>query len=108
MSVEAIQTTGKQSAGSERPRLSRRRVWIARGIALAADAVQVALMPMFVEGIASPANAALDVLVGVTLIWLVGWHIAFIPTFIIEALPFADLAPTWTLATLIATRSKSA
>lgn len=49
---------------------------------------------------------ALDVVVGVTMVWLVGWHVAFLPAFVVEALPVGDLAPTWTLAVFIATRSK--
>ena len=44
--------------------------------------------------------------VAVAMVLLVGWHIAFIPTFIIESLPLVDLAPTWTVAALIATRGK--
>jgi hypothetical protein len=75
---------------------------------MGADAVQMALPWVFGQGIVSPVDAVLDVAVGLALIWLVGWHVAFIPTFIIEALPIADLAPTWTLATWIATRGKSA
>jgi hypothetical protein len=59
-----------------------------------------------VEGFVSPFDAVLDVIVAVVLTLLVGWHIAFIPSFIIKALPFADLAPTWTLAILIATRGR--
>jgi hypothetical protein len=86
--------------------LSALRNWLARGIAVAADFVQIALFPLFSEGIVSPLNVGLDVLVCGLLIFLVGWHIAFLPTFIIEQLPFADLAPTWTLAALIATRGK--
>jgi hypothetical protein len=89
-----------------RPSLSAKRIWLARGIAACADLVQIFFFPMFSEGIASPLNAGLDVAVGVTLVLLVGWHIAFIPTFIIESLPFADLAPTWTLAAVIATRGR--
>jgi hypothetical protein len=88
--------------------LSKSRIWLARGIAACADLVQIFFFPMFSEGIVSPLNAGLDVVVGVTLVLLVGWHIAFIPTFIIEALPFADLAPTWTLAALIVTRGRMA
>lgn len=89
------------------PPISTRRIWIARAIAVAADVTQIAFLPAFVEGFASPLDAALDVVVAVVLTLLVGWHIAFIPTFIIKALPFADLAPTWTIAILIATRGKS-
>jgi hypothetical protein len=86
--------------------MSARRIWLARGIAVAADFVQIAVFPYFVEGLLSPLNAILDVVVCLLLIVLVGWHIVFLPTFIIEQLPFADLAPTWTLAALIATRRK--
>src|SRR4051812_42316978 len=44
--------------------------------------------PAFSQGIVSPLDVALDVVVAVVLTLLVGWHIAFIPTFLIEALPF--------------------
>src|SRR5271155_1880663 len=86
--------------------ISPRRVWIARVIAVAADAVQIGLFPFFVEGAASPLSDALDVVVCLLMIWLVGWHIAFLPTFLIKGVPFADLAPTWSIAIWIATRGK--
>jgi hypothetical protein len=38
--------------------------------------------------------------------WFVGWHIAFLAPFAVEARPFGDLAPSWTLAVLSDTRSK--
>ena len=88
------------------PPISARRIWLARGIAVIADVVQIALMPLVAEGIASPINDVIDVIVAGILILLVGWHIAFIPSFLIKMLPFADLAPTWTIAALIATRGK--
>lgn len=81
-----------------------RRIWIARGIAAAADLLQIAAFPYFFEGLLSPLNAILDVVVAGTLFFLVGWHIAFLPSFIIEQIPFADLAPTWSIAVLLATR----
>ena len=71
--------------------ISTRRIWIARAIALLADGVQIAIFPMFLEGMLSPANAVLDGIVAIALILLVGWHIAFLPAFIVESLPFADL-----------------
>src|ERR1700721_2885251 len=83
---------------------STRRIWIARSIALAADVAQIFLFPLVAEGIASPLNDALDVIVCFVLVLLVGWHIAFLPSFLIRLLPIADLAPTWTIAILIATR----
>jgi len=86
--------------------ISRKRIWIARGIAVLADAIQIGFMPFFAEGFASPANDVLDVVVALLLILLVGWHIAFVPTFVVKMLPFADIAPTWTIAVLIATRNR--
>lgn len=59
---------------------------------------------MFAEGFASPFEIATDVIVAALMTLLVGWHIAFIPSFLIETVPFLDLAPTWTIAVLIATR----
>ena len=85
-------------------RVSPRRIWIARGLAVAADAVQLAAFPVTVEGAFSPVSDGIDCFMAVALTLLVGWHIAFIPSFIVKVLPVADLAPTWTLATLIATR----
>ncbi len=87
-----------------KPAISHRRIWIARGIAIAVDVLQIAVFPAFVEGFLSPAEVALDTATAIVMIALLGWHIAFVPTFIVKALPFADLAPTWTIAVLIATR----
>jgi mannose/fructose/N-acetylgalactosamine-specific phosphotransferase system component IIC len=86
--------------------LSKQRIWLARGIAVAADVLQIVFFGIMVEGFASPADAVVDVIVAIVLTLLVGWHIAFIPSFIVKALPFADLAPTWTIAVLIATRGR--
>ena len=81
------------------------RIWLARGIAVAADLLQLALIPtgsMF--GFVDPLDDVLDIIVAVVLTVLLGWHIAFVPSFIVKVIPFADLAPTWTIAVLIATR----
>ena len=78
-----------------------RLAWL---IAITADALQWAVMPFFVEGAASPADAVLDALVAVVLVRLLGWHWAFLPTLMIEALPGADLFPTWTAAVFFVTR----
>ena len=85
---------------------SRNRIWIARLIAVAADAMQLGFFPFFAEGFASPLQIGTDIFVAVLMVLLVGWHIAFVPSFLLEALPFLDLAPTWTIAVLIATRKR--
>ena len=84
-----------------------RAVRTARTLAVVADLLQLVLFPVFIEGFASAINDVLDVVVGIIMVRLVGWHIAFLPAFIVEALPVGDLAPTWTIAVYLATRSKS-
>jgi len=73
-------------------------------VAIGADALQLAVTPLFAEGALSPADAVLDAVVAVVLVRLLGWHWAFLPTLMIEALPGADLFPTWTAAVFFVTR----
>jgi len=54
----------------------------------------------------SPVNDVLDVAVALLLIFLVGWHIAFLPTFVAKEVPLLNLAPTWTIAVFVVTRDK--
>ena len=81
-----------------------RRLWLARGIAILADLIQIVALPLFGAGLTSPFDEILDLVIGATMIGLVGWHIAFLPTFVAEIIPFVDLFPTWTAAVLFATR----
>jgi hypothetical protein len=85
---------------------SRRRVLAARIIAVAADAVQLGLMPLFAGGVSEGFDAVLDIVVGIAMVVLVGWHWAFLPAFALELVPVVDLAPTWTIAVFLATRQK--
>ena len=79
----------------------------ALGIALTADVLQIVLFPLFGEGMLSPLNDLLDIVVGWSLTRLLGWHWAFLPTFIAELVPGMDLVPSWTLAVLMVTRQMS-
>ena len=87
-------------------RSPRSRVWMARVLAVAADAAQIVFLPLFGEGFASPLNDALDVMVGLALVWLVGWHWAFLPSFAAELVPGLDIFPSWTTAVWFATRGR--
>ncbi len=84
--------------------LGRRRIALARAIAVAVDVLQLAVFPVFLPGAASPADDALDVATGIAMVALVGWHWAFLPSFLTKLVPFADLVPTWTAAVFLATR----
>jgi hypothetical protein len=75
-------------------------------IAICADLIQIGLPFVFGEGFLSPFQDALDVVVCVTMTLLVGWHFAFVPTFVVKLVPLLDLAPTWTIAVFIATRRR--
>jgi len=86
-------------------RISPRRLWIARGLAIAADLIQIVIFPLFLGGAASPANNVLDVALCVAMIAMLGFHIAFLPTLVAELLPVIDLFPTWTAAVFFVTRS---
>jgi len=88
--------------------LTASRIRAARALAVAADLLQVAVFPAFAPGYLSVLNDALDVAVAIALFTLVGWHWAFLPTFIVELVPLADLVPTWTGAVWIATRDRGA
>jgi hypothetical protein len=79
---------------------------LAWGIAIAADALQIGAFPFFAEGAVSPADSALDLLVGFLMVRLLGWHWAFLPTLAAELIPGADLFPTWTAAVWFVTRQQ--
>jgi len=79
---------------------------LAWAIALGADALQMVALPFFVEGGMSPADCVLDLIVGVVLIRLLGWHWAFLPSLAAELIPGADLFPTWTAAVWYVTRQQ--
>jgi len=79
---------------------------LAWAVAIAADALQIAALPLFVEGGMSPADSLLDLIVAFVLIRLLGWHWAFLPTLAAELVPGADLFPTWTAAVWFVTRQQ--
>lgn len=74
------------------PQLTRPRMIIALGIAMAADALQIGLLPMAWTF----AQSAVDVVTMLLSVWVLGFHLLLLPTFIIEFIPVADMLPTWT------------
>ncbi|HYT32178.1 MAG TPA: hypothetical protein VEO37_06255 [Thermoanaerobaculia bacterium] len=88
--------------------LTATRIRAARSIAIAADFLQIVVFPVFAGGAASIVNDILDVAVAVSMSLLVGWHWAFLPSFLAELVPFFDLVPTWTAAVFFATRKGTA
>jgi hypothetical protein len=69
-------------------------------LAMAADALQIFVFPLFAEGALSPADDVLDLAVAAVLVHLLGWHWEFLPAFAAELVPGVDLVPFWTLAVI--------
>ncbi len=67
-------------------------------LAMAVDALQICVFPLFVEGAMSPADDILDLGAAAVLVHLLGWHWEFLPTFAAKLVPGVDLVPFWTLA----------
>src|SRR5713226_3713710 len=80
------------------PLSPRSRFRAAMILAMAADALQIFVFPLFVEGALSPADDVLDLAVAAVLVHLLGWHWEFLPAFVAELVPGVDLVPFWTLA----------
>lgn len=67
-------------------------------LSVMADVVQIIVFPLFVAGAESPADDILDLGMGATLTYLLGWHWEFLPSFLGKLVPGVDLVPLWTLA----------
>jgi hypothetical protein len=67
-------------------------------LAIVADALQIIVFPLFVQGALSPADDILDLGIGAAMIHLLGWHWEFLPSFLAKLVPGVDLVPFWTLA----------
>src|SRR5215831_11322157 len=67
-------------------------------LAIAADILQIAVFPAFIEGAISPADDLLDLGVAALMTRLLGWHWEFLPSFFAKLVPGVDMVPFWTLA----------
>ncbi|HZQ24412.1 MAG TPA: hypothetical protein VFA89_16610 [Terriglobales bacterium] len=99
MSIRTFASEENRMIAEQQNSLSpRSRFAMAMTLALAADALQIVLFPLFTEGALSPIDDLLDLAVGGVCVYLLGWHLEFLPAFVAELVPGADLVPLWTLA----------
>ena len=85
-----------------RPRL--RTAWV---VAVLVDGLQMITAPAeFTGPMVWVLDAGVDLVTMGVMIFLLGFHWAFLPSFVTKLLPFVDLAPTWTLALFFATRGR--
>lgn len=78
------------------PVVTRKRIVFALAIAVAADALQILLLPLAWTF----AQSAVDVAAMILIMWLLGFHLLLLPTFIVEFVPVVDMLPTWTACTV--------
>src|SRR5262245_37437564 len=77
------------------PRLTAKRIVLAFAVAIAADAVQLAMVPL--GPLAVVPHEAIDVVAMALTCWLIGFHVLLLPTFILEVVPvLGGVSPTWT------------
>jgi hypothetical protein len=86
--------------------LTRGRMALALAVAVLADFLQIALLPL--EWLF--AQQIVDVIAMGLTMWLLGFHPLLLPTFVIEFIPVADMLPTWTgcVVAVIALRKRAA
>ena len=65
--------------------------YAAMALAIVADALQIVVFPLFVEGALSPADDVLDFGIAALLIRLLGGHWEFLPSFLAKLVPGVDL-----------------
>jgi hypothetical protein len=89
--------------------LSKEKKRLALAIAAAADLAQIFFLPLFGEGGLSPLEDALDVVVAVALVSLLGFRWRTALAFALELVPGVALFPSWTavVASLPATDDAS-
>ncbi len=74
------------------------RLRVAMVLAIIADALQIVVFPLFVEGAESPADDVLDLGIGAVLIYLLGWHWEFLPSFVAKLVPGVEFVALLTMA----------
>jgi hypothetical protein len=77
------------------PPVTRTRMILALAMAVAADGLQLLLGPLgwaFVD-------QAIDGVAMILLSRVIGFHVLFLPTFVVELVPVLDDLPTWTACT---------
>ena len=79
------------------PPLTRARMLLAFAIAVAADGLQLLLGPLGWAFI----DQAIDCVAMILLSYVIGFHILFLPTFVVELVPVLEDLPTWTACTAV-------
>jgi hypothetical protein len=77
------------------PPLTRLRMILALVVAVGADGLQLLLGGVGWVGL----DQAIDCVAMILLSWIIGFHVLFLPTFVVELVPLLEDLPTWTACT---------
>jgi hypothetical protein len=84
------------------PHLTRSNIRTAYALAVTVDLVQFVLGPFGWAGV----DEVLDAAAMVAMTRLLGFHPLFLPTFVLEFVPFTDMLPTWTGCVMLVVRAR--
>ena len=82
------------------PPVTKNRKRVALAFAAVVDIVQLALIPLFAQGVAAPVEDIVDIVTAMVLVFMLGarWRLAI--AFALELVPWVTLFPTWTAVVL--------
>jgi hypothetical protein len=86
----------------EPPHLTPPAIRTAYALAVTVDIAQVLLGPLGWAGV----DEVLDAAAMVAMTRLLGFHPLFLPTFVLEFVPFTDMLPTWTGCVMLVVRAR--
>ena len=86
----------------EPPHLTSSTIRTAYALAVTVDIAQFLLGPLGWAGV----DEVLDAAAMVAMTRLLGFHPFFLPTFVLEFVPFTDMLPTWTGCVMLVVRAR--
>ena len=103
MLSELFSSVQRAVVGLQRPRrITPSQIRTAYVVAVGVDAAQFLLGPLGWVGI----DEVLDATAMIVMSRLLGFHPLFLPTFVLEFAPFADMLPTWTGCVMLVARAR--
>jgi len=81
------------------PELTKRRIIVAYTVAIVADLLELPISALELTVIGAPVamflSFVLDAVVFGIMMFLLGFHWLFLPSFLVEVVPGLDMLPTW-------------
>jgi hypothetical protein len=102
MLSELFASVERRFARIQPPRLTRSNIRMAYALGVTVDVAQFLLGPFGWVGV----DEVLDAAAMIAMTRLLGFHPLFLPTFVLELVPFTDMLPTWTGCVMLVVRAR--